>query len=92
MVTSIPGVCAPKSEKGLKGEKYVTRMASGFIAKYGEEGKVLVDRVSENWLRPIELQVKDSPTSFEDSISRRIVNVGTRYVHDSSGRSVAFLT
>lgn len=68
----------------LKEEKYITRMAAESIVKYGEEGKVLLDRISENWLRPMELQVKDSPTSFEDSVSRRIVNIGTRYVHDNS--------
>lgn len=68
----------------LKEEKYITRMAAESIVKYGEEGKVLLDEISENWLRPMELQVKDSPTSFEDAVSRRIVNIGTRYVHNNS--------
>jgi hypothetical protein len=88
MVTSIlgmtQGVGAIQSVRGLRGKEFVSKVALEFIAKYGTEGKVLGEKILEFWLRPM-VFVNSNPTSFEDSVSNRIVNIGTRYVWHCHG-------
>jgi hypothetical protein len=81
MMTSILEVGAPRPGQDLEGEKFVSQMVHGFSTKYGEEGQVLVKRILGNWLQPMEL-MKAEPASFEDCVSQRIVNAGTRYVRN----------
>lgn len=67
----------------------MSKVVVGFTAKYGAEGKVLLERCMEYWIRPMEFVVKTDPTSFEDSVSHRIVNMGTRYVwHGTSWKEI----
>lgn len=89
MVSSILGVGASRLGDGLMGEKFVSQMALEFSAKYGEEGQILAKRSLGGWLQPMEM-VKADGTSFEDLVSHRIVNAGTRYVQNSPMRDRLF--
>jgi hypothetical protein len=84
MVTSIlgmtQGVGAIQSVRGFRGKEFGSKVALEFTAKYGAEGKLLVQKCLEHWFRPMEFVVKSNPTCFEDSVSNRIVNIGARYV------------
>jgi hypothetical protein len=83
MLTSIlgktQGVGALRSVRG-RGKEFVSKVVDGFTAKYGAEGKILMERCLKYWVQPMQFVAKTDPISFEDSVSHRIVNIGARYV------------
>lgn len=68
------------SMHGLKGNAFMSRHLTAFMTKYGAAGKALMARCLDNWVQPQESRVEKEPVNFEDSVARRVVTVGTRYV------------
>ncbi|GFF58006.1 fusicoccadiene synthase [Aspergillus udagawae] len=74
------GVATLSSIQGLKGNAFMSRNLTAFMTKYGADGKALMSRCLESWVKPQESMVETEPFNFEDSVASRVVTVGTRVI------------
>ncbi|KAH8705417.1 geranylgeranyl pyrophosphate synthase [Talaromyces proteolyticus] len=64
-------------EPSLGVKHFASEVISTFASKQGVEGQVLISKCLKGWIEPSALAPETEPTSFEESVAHRILDVGT---------------